>query len=57
MTDLRNDPRFRQLVRSQLSRRTLLRGVGGVGAAAALAACGTGSNDADNDDEAQGHRR
>jgi spermidine/putrescine transport system substrate-binding protein len=45
MTDLRNDPRFRQLVRSQLSRRTLLRGVGGVGAAAALAACGTGSND------------
>jgi spermidine/putrescine transport system substrate-binding protein len=46
MTDLRNDPRFRQLVRSQLSRRTLLRGVGGVGAAAALAACGTGSNDA-----------
>jgi spermidine/putrescine transport system substrate-binding protein len=47
MTDLRNDPRFRQLVRSQLSRRTLLRGVGGVGAAAALAACGTGSNDAE----------
>ena len=46
MTDLRNDPRFRQLVRSQLSRRTLLRGVGGVGAAAALAACGTGNNDA-----------
>jgi spermidine/putrescine transport system substrate-binding protein len=46
MTDLRNDPRFRQLVRSQLSRRTLLRGVGGVGAAAALAACGTGSKDA-----------
>jgi spermidine/putrescine transport system substrate-binding protein len=47
MTDLRNDPRFRQLVRSQLSRRTLLRGVGGVGAAAALTACGTGSNDAE----------
>jgi spermidine/putrescine transport system substrate-binding protein len=46
MTDIRNDPRFRQLVRSQLSRRTLLRGVGGVGAAAALAACGTGSNTA-----------
>jgi spermidine/putrescine transport system substrate-binding protein len=45
MTDLRNDPRFRQLVRSQLSRRTLLRGVGGVGAAAALAACGTGNKD------------
>jgi len=44
MTDLRNDPRFRQLVRSQLSRRTLLRGVGGVGAAAALAACGTGGD-------------
>jgi spermidine/putrescine transport system substrate-binding protein len=46
MTDLRNDPRFRQLVRSQLSRRTLLRGVGGVGAAAALAACGTGGDTA-----------
>ena len=45
MTDLRNDPRFRQLVRSQLSRRTLLRWVGGVGAAAALAACGTGNKD------------
>ncbi len=45
MTDLRNDPRFRALVRSQLSRRTLLRGVGGVGAAAALAACGTGNKD------------
>ena len=57
MTDLRNDPRFRQLVRSQLSRRTLLRGVGGVGAAAALAACGTGSNDAKTTPEAQGHRR
>jgi len=30
------------LVRSQLSRRTVLRGAGGVGVAAALAACGTG---------------
>ena len=46
MSDLRNDPRFRQLVRSQLSRRTLLRGAGGVGAAAALAACGTGGDSA-----------
>jgi spermidine/putrescine transport system substrate-binding protein len=42
MTDLRQDPRFRALVRGQLSRRDLLRGAGGVGAAAALAACGTG---------------
>ena len=34
---------FRQLVRAQLSRRSVLRGAGGVGVAAALAACGTGS--------------
>jgi len=33
---------FQALVRSQLSRRTVLRGAGGVGVAAALAACGTG---------------
>jgi spermidine/putrescine transport system substrate-binding protein len=50
MSDLRNDPRFQQLVRAQLSRRTLLRGAGGLGAAAALAACGTGgSEDASKD--------
>jgi spermidine/putrescine transport system substrate-binding protein len=36
------DPRFQQLVRSQLTRRAVLRGAGGVGVAAALAACGTG---------------
>jgi len=41
MSDLRDDPRFQQLVRAQLSRRSLLRGAGGVGVAAALAACGT----------------
>ena len=44
MSDLRNDPRFQQLVRAQLSRRSLLRGAGGVGVAAALAACGTGED-------------
>jgi spermidine/putrescine transport system substrate-binding protein len=36
------DERVQQLVRSQLSRRTVLRGAGGAGVAAALAACGTG---------------
>ena len=36
------DERVQQLVRSQLSRRTVLRGAGGAGLAAALAACGTG---------------
>jgi spermidine/putrescine transport system substrate-binding protein len=44
MSDLRNDPRFGALVRAQLSRRNLLRGAGGVGVAAALAACGTGED-------------
>ncbi len=43
MTDRRQDPMFRELVRAQLSRRTMLRGAGGAGVAAALAACGTGS--------------
>ncbi len=43
MTDRRQDPMFRALVRAQLSRRTMLRGAGGAGVAAALAACGTGS--------------
>lgn len=38
----RPDPRVAELVRAQLSRRALLRGAGGVGVAAALAACGTG---------------
>jgi spermidine/putrescine transport system substrate-binding protein len=42
MTDLHHDPVVRQIVRAQLSRRNLLRGAGGVGIAAALAACGTG---------------
>jgi spermidine/putrescine transport system substrate-binding protein len=42
MSSLDQDPRFRQIVRSQLSRRTLLQGAGGLGVAAALAACGTG---------------
>jgi spermidine/putrescine transport system substrate-binding protein len=37
-----DDPMFQTLVRSQLTRRTVLRGAGGVGVAAALAACGTG---------------
>jgi spermidine/putrescine transport system substrate-binding protein len=37
-----DDPMFQALVRSQLTRRTVLRGAGGVGVAAALAACGTG---------------
>lgn len=42
MSPVDQDPRFQQIVRSQLSRRSLLRGAGGVGVAAALAACGTG---------------
>ena len=37
-----DDPMFQALVRSQLTRRTVLRGAGGIGVAAALAACGTG---------------
>ena len=41
----RNDPRFQQIVRAQMSRRTLLRGAGAAGLAAGLAACGTGSTD------------
>jgi spermidine/putrescine transport system substrate-binding protein len=42
MSPINQDPRFQQVVRSQLSRRALLRGAGGAGVAAALAACGTG---------------
>jgi spermidine/putrescine transport system substrate-binding protein len=42
MSSLEQDPRFRAVVRAQLSRRSVLRGAGGVGLAAALAACGTG---------------
>src|SRR6478752_8946646 len=38
------DPRAAQLVRSQLSRRSVMAGAGGVGLAAALAACGTGDS-------------
>jgi spermidine/putrescine transport system substrate-binding protein len=45
MSSLHQDPRFQQVVRSQLSRRALLRGAGGVGVAAALAACGTGDDE------------
>ena len=41
------DEQVRQLVRSQLSRRTVLRGAGGAGVAAALAACGTGDTGSD----------
>jgi spermidine/putrescine transport system substrate-binding protein len=37
---------FRELVRAQLSRRSVLRGAGGAGVAAALAACGTGDTGA-----------
>jgi spermidine/putrescine transport system substrate-binding protein len=44
MSDIRQDPRFRAIVRSQLSRRSLMRGAGGIGVAAALAACGTGGD-------------
>ena len=40
---------FREIVRAQLSRRSVLRGAGGVGVAAALAACGTGGDDAAGD--------
>jgi len=42
-----HDERVQQLVRSQLSRRTVLRGAGGAGVAAALAACGTGDTGTD----------
>jgi spermidine/putrescine transport system substrate-binding protein len=45
VTDRRQDPMFRELVRAQLSRRSVLRGAGGAGVAAALAACGTGDTD------------
>jgi spermidine/putrescine transport system substrate-binding protein len=45
-TDRLNDPVLRELVRAQaraqLTRRTLLRGAGGLGLAGLLAACGTG---------------
>jgi spermidine/putrescine transport system substrate-binding protein len=44
VTDRRQDPMFRQLVRAQLTRRSVLRGAGGAGVAAALAACGTGDS-------------
>jgi spermidine/putrescine transport system substrate-binding protein len=42
---------FRQIVRAQLSRRSVLRGAGGVGVAAALAACGTGDTGSTTTDE------
>ncbi len=47
MSDPRNDPRFGALVRAQLSRRSVLRGAGAAGMAAALAACGTGDTGGD----------
>ena len=47
--DLRQDPMFREIVQAQLSRRSVLRGAGGVGLAATLAACGTGSTDTASD--------
>jgi len=37
--EIHQDPMFREIVRAQLSRRSVLRGAGGVGVAAALAAC------------------
>jgi len=40
---------FRDLVRAQLSRRSVLRGAGGAGVAAALAACGTGDTTSTTD--------
>jgi spermidine/putrescine transport system substrate-binding protein len=43
VSDIHQDPRFRQLVRARLSRRSVLQGAGGAGLAAFLAACGTGS--------------
>ena len=52
MSDIRQDPRFRAIVRAQLSRRSLMRGAGGVGVAAALAACGTGGGDTTSNPEA-----
>jgi len=51
VTDRRQDPMFRELVRAQLSRRSVLRGAGGAGVAAALAACGTGDTDSTSQPE------
>jgi spermidine/putrescine transport system substrate-binding protein len=52
MTDLRHDPMFRQMVRSQLTRRSVLRGAGGVSLAAFLAACGTDAGTVSEEDRA-----
>jgi spermidine/putrescine transport system substrate-binding protein len=52
VTDRRQDPMFRQLVRAQLTRRSMLRGAGGAGVAAALAACGTGDSGSTSEPEA-----
>jgi spermidine/putrescine transport system substrate-binding protein len=41
-SDIHQVPMFREIVRALVSRRSVLRGAGGVGVAAALAACGTG---------------
>jgi spermidine/putrescine transport system substrate-binding protein len=50
--DRRQDPMFRELVRAQLTRRSVLRGAGGAGVAAALAACGTGDTSGTSKPEA-----
>jgi spermidine/putrescine transport system substrate-binding protein len=52
MSDLRDDPMFRAMVRSQLSRRTVLRGGGAAGAVLALSACGTSGSTVDEEDRA-----
>lgn len=46
MSDIRNDPNLRRLVRAQLTRRAVLRGAGVGGVAAVLAGCGTQGTDA-----------
>ncbi len=52
MSSLHDDPRFQSMVRGQLSRRSVLRGAGGVGVAAALAACGTSGSTVAKEDRA-----
>lgn len=45
MTKKPSSPEVAQLIKSQMSRRSFLAGVGGIGAATALAACGGGGSD------------
>lgn len=52
MSSLHDDPRFQSMVRGQLTRRSVLRGAGGVGVAAALAACGTSGSTVAKEDRA-----